>query len=139
MKKIIAVFLLAFMVGCAPTTTGLRIDDLRKPEYVRTEQNLFMTFPEIQMALFKHERVCGNAPVFKMLENETSHAIITEANVGEMPWNQVVMFDLIWLQPSMLQDTRTRVYAYSFFSNSEVKQRIARIFNAINKPEECDA
>lgn len=123
--------------ACTPTTTGLRDGDLLRPEYIRQEKMLHMTFPEIQSALFKHDRICGNAPVFRMKENATSYATITEANIDEMPWNQVIVFDLMWLQESKLNETRTKVFVHSFFSDADVKRRINNMFSALDSPETC--
>lgn len=137
MKKQLALLTLLILAGCAVDSTGLRPDQLIQREYLRTERNLPMTFPEIQMALFKHESVCGSAPVFRVKEGESSYATITESGSDDLPWNQTIIFDLMWLQPTLRYESRTRAYVYSFYSNAEVKQRIANIFNAILEPEIC--
>lgn|SRR5690625_2931930 len=137
MKKLLVGMVITVLTGCAVDSTGLRPDHLTRPEHLRTERTLPMTFPEIQMALFKHEATCGNAPVFRMKEGETSYASITESGAEDMPWNQTIIFDLMWLQPTLRFDTRTRVQVYSFYSDSSVKQRIEAIFNAVLNPEQC--
>lgn len=128
---------LAAISACTPTTTGLKEDNLLRPEYIQQERMIHMTFPEIQSALFKHDRICGNAPVFTMKEKATSYAVITEANVEDMPWNQAIVFDLMWLQESKLNETRTKVFVHSFFLNADVKRRINNMFSAIDNPENC--
>lgn len=139
MKKLSALFAAVILSGCAVDSTGLRPEQLTRPEHLRTERMLAMTFPEIQMALFKHEAACGPGPVFKMKEGQTSYATITEHNAEQQPWNQTIIVELIWLQPTWRYDTRTRALVYSFYSDSEIKQRIAAMLNAILKPEQCDA
>lgn len=125
------------LAACTPSTTGLKDDKLIRPEYLRTERMIHMTFPEIQSSLFKHDRLCGKAPVFTMTEGQASYATVTEANTDEIPWNQTIVFDLMWLQESKLNETRTKVLVYSFFSNADIKRRINNIFSAIEKPENC--
>lgn len=138
MKKL-SVFVAAVVLsGCAVDSTGLRPEQLIRPEHLRTERMLPMTFPEIQMALFKHETTCGSAPEFKMKEGQTSYATVTEFEADDQPWNQTIIFDLMWLQPTWRYDTRTRVMVYSFYSDSDIKTRIDTVFNAILKPEQCD-
>lgn len=139
MKTLCALMIAVVLSGCAAGSVGLDRDALRKPDHLRTERNLPMTFPEIQMSLFKHEAACGSAPVFKMNEGQTSYATVVEPDSADLPWNQIVLFDLMWLQPTWRYDTRTRVSVYSFYSDSDIKRRIDVMFNAILKPEECDA
>lgn len=138
MKKLLALFAAVVLSGCAVDSTGLRPEQLMRPDHLRTERILSMTFPEIQMALFKHDAACGSAPVFRMKDGETSYATITESDSAEQPWNQTIIFDLAWLQPTLRFDTRTRVYVYSFYSDASVQRRIDDIFNAILKPEQCE-
>lgn len=137
MKKLFALLAVVAMTGCAVDSSGFRPEQLATPKHLRTERNLDMTFPEIQMALFRHEDACGSGPVFKMKEGETSYATVTDRDIESQAWNEVVLFDLMWLQPTLRYDTRTRVYVYSFYSDADVKRRIDAIFNAILNPEEC--
>lgn len=138
MKKLFAIFAAIVLSGCAADSSGLRPDQLNRPEHLRTERNLPMTFPEIQMALFKHEQACGPGPVFKMKEGQTSYATVTEHGSDDHAWNQAILFDLMWLQPTFRYETRTRVYVYSFYSDADIKRRIEAVFNAILKPEQCE-
>lgn len=138
MKTRIAGAMVVLLAACSSTDNASRhTDTLRQTQYQRTERTLHLTFPEIQQALFRHERHCGQAPVFKMKEGEASYATITEADIEEMPWNQRILVDLMWLEPSIRQETRTRVHIYSFFSNKEIKRRIQNILDAIERPEHC--
>ena len=137
MKRLFAIFAAVVLSGCAVESTGLRPEQLTMSEHLRTERTLDMTFPEIQMVLFQHEDACGPGPVFKMKEGETSFATVTEHDVENLPWNQAIIFDLKWLQPTLRYGTRTRVSVYSFYSDTEVKERIDAIFNAISNPEAC--
>ena len=139
MKKLLALMGVVVLTACTVDSTGLRPDQLRKPQHLRTERILPMTFPEIQMALFKHEQTCGTGPVFAMNEGQTSYATVTEPDSADQPWNQTLLFDLTWYQGTWRYDTRTRVQVYSFYSDSDIKQRIAAVFNAILKPGECTA
>lgn len=138
MKRLFALLCMLVLSGCAVESTGLRIEHLRDEDHLRTERNLPMTFPEIQMALFKHDAACGAAPIFRMNEGQTGYATVIESNSEDLPWNQVILFDLMWLQDTWRYDTRTRVYVYSFYSDADVKRRIDAIFSAILKPGVCD-
>lgn len=137
MKKLFAIFTAVVLSGCAVESTGLRPEQLTSSDHLRTERTLDMTFPEIQMALFRHENACGPGPVFKMKEGQTSFATVTEHNVESLPWNQAIIFDLKWLQPTLRYGARTRVSVYSFYSDTQVKERIDAMFNAISSPDEC--
>lgn len=134
-----SVLSLVLLAGCAANApSGERyLNDLRNTDYLRTERTLEMTFPQIQMALFHHARVCGDGPVFRMKADEVSFATILEADSTARPWNEQIVFDLMWLQPSIRYETRTRVQVYSFFSDAAVKQRIATVFKAILEPDTC--
>lgn len=138
MKKLF-IFLAAVAVsGCAVDSTGPTTEHLRKLDNLRTERTLEMTFPEIQMALFRHTQECGSGPIFEMKEGQTSYATIHEsADTADLPWNQVLLVDLMWLQSTWRYDTRTRVHVYSYYSDADVKQRIDAIFNAVLKPGQC--
>src|SRR5690554_4702603 len=107
MKKLFAIMAVVAMTGCAADSSGFRPEQLTTPENLRTERNLDMTFPEIQMALFRHEAACGPGPVFKMKEGETGYATVTDHDIESQAWNEVVLFDLMWLQPTLRYDTRT--------------------------------
>ena len=143
MKRLVALLsvLLSALVLAACATAFSSDDphlrDLRDPDYLRTERTLEMTFPQIQMALFRHDRVCGNAPTFRMRENETSFATIIEHGSEERSWNERIAFDLTWFQPSLRYGMRTRVEVYSFFSDGSVRRRIDAMFNAILNPDAC--
>ncbi len=130
-----ALLLAACATGHSSDDAHLR--DLRDPGYLRTERMLSMTFPQIQMALFRHDRVCGNGPSFRMREGEASFAGIVEHGSDERPWNAQIVFDLTWLKPSLRYDTRTRVEVYSFYSDASVRRRIEAVFNAILNPDVC--
>ncbi len=138
MKKLLAFLALIVLSGCAVDGTGLRPDRLATPEHLRTERTLPMTFPEIQMALFKHDAACGSGPVFKMKEGQTSFATVTEHDTADMPWNQTILLDLTWLKGTLRYETRTRVNVYSFYGDADINRRIDAIFGAILKPGECE-
>lgn len=137
MKKVLAIAVAVGLVGCASNQAGSTWQDLIRPDNLRTERTLNMTFPEIQMMLFKHSDVCGRGPVFKMKEGETSYATITESEDTDNERNRAIVFDLMWLQPTLRYETRTRVSVYSFYRDAEIKQRIDSMFNAITDPEQC--
>lgn len=138
MKTLIAGAVIVLLAACGTTDSASRhTDALRQAQYQRTERTLQMTFPEIQQALFRHDRHCGQAPVFRMKEDEASYATITEVDTDDRPWNQRILVDLTWLEPSVRHETRTRVHIYSFFSNKEIKRRIQTILDAIERPEDC--
>lgn len=137
MKSLFTVLMISVLAACSSAGSGLHADNLRKSKHLRTERNLPMTFPEIQMALFKHQRECGEAPVFKMREGETSYASVIESESKDLPWNQTIVFDLMWLQPTLRYESRTRVHVYSFYSDTKIEQRIDAIFAAITNPGEC--
>jgi len=138
-KQVIGVLVVGLLTACATGEgAGERdVEDLIRPQYLRSDTLLMATFPEIQMALFTHERVCGDAPHFQVKEGEASYATIVEDRENGRAWRDKVIFDLAWLEPSMRQETRTKVEVYSFKYNRDIKQRIKNMFAAIENPEAC--
>jgi len=138
-KTLVGMVMVGLLAACATGEgSGERSpQDLIRPQYLRSDTLLFSTFPEIQMALFKHERLCGQAPHFQMKEGEASYAMVLEDKEGGRAWQDTIVFDLAWLEPSLRQETRTKLEVYSFKYNRDVKQRIKAMLDAIEHPETC--
>ena len=139
MQKITMLTALLVLAGCATDTAGLRTVDLRDPEFFRTERTIPMTFPKIQMALFKHQDACGSSPEFSMDPRETNYATIIDRPVGAEGLEQAVLVDLVQYQATMMDDPRTKAQVYTYYADTATEQRIDQLFNAILHPEVCSA
>ncbi len=140
MKILLSAIALAMLAGCVSAdgpSAQRTADDLRKPMYFQTEQLLPFTFPEIQMALIKQQRLCGTAPQFSMNEGQTSYGTITQKNDPTDGWDKTILVDLTWLESTWRQETRVKTEVYSQYSGSEVDERIRQIYAAINHPDIC--
>ena len=92
-----------------------------------------MTFPEIQMRCSNMKQNVAR-PYFRVKEGETGYPPLPSRARKTCP-EPDRHFDLMWLQPTLRYESRTRVYVYSFYSNADIKQRIDAVFNAILHPE----
>ncbi|HUH59919.1 MAG TPA: hypothetical protein VL001_07555 [Candidimonas sp.] len=138
MKKLTALLALTVVAGCASTTpAGLRLSDLRDPRFLRTEQSIPLTYPKIQMALFKHKEVCGSAPVFAMEPGKTAYATIIDRPSGATNYDHAILFELTRYEGTMLSEARVQAAAYAYYSNAETNQRIKQVFDAIAHPDVC--
>ncbi len=137
MKKIAMCMALAVLAGCAATPKGLRVVDLRDPEYFRAEHIIPLTFPKIQMALFKHQAACGSAPEFSMDARQTNYATIIQKPAGASTFERAVLADLTQFQGTMMSDSRTRAQVYSYYADAAADKQIADLFAAIAHPEVC--
>lgn len=130
----------ALLAGCASGSggAGLRASDLRDPAFFRSERTVPLTFPKIQMALFKHQAACGG-PAFKfaMDPGETAYATITDKPADSNSYEHAVLADLIQFQASMFQEARVRMRVYTYYADDQSEQRIAHMFNAILRPTVC--
>src|SRR3546814_8638922 len=93
MKKGMALLALLVLTGCANNTNGIRAKDLRSDVYFREERVLPMTFPQIQMALFKHEAACGSAPKFALEPGQTAYAKLSDQPLGSNDRQQIIVAD----------------------------------------------
>lgn len=138
MKKLAALVALTVVAGCASTAaTGLRLNDLREPRFLRSEQSIPLTYPKIQMALFKHQEACGSAPVFAMEPGKTAYATIIDQPPGATGYEQAILLDLTRYEGTMLSEPRVEAVAYSYYANAETDKRIKQIFEAIAHPDVC--
>ena len=137
MKKTVLLAGFVILAGCASTPQGVRLADLRSPEYFRGERSIPLTFPKIQMALFKHQRACGSAPQLKLDPRETNYATIILQPSGDSSYDRTIIADVTQYQASMMEEGRTRAKVYSYYSDALAKERIDQLFDAITKPEIC--
>ncbi len=137
MKKLVLLVGLTILAGCASTPQGVRLADLRSPEYFRGERSIPLTFPKIQMALFKHQRACGSAPQLQLDPRETNYGTIILQPPGNSGYDRTIIADVIQYQPSMMEEGRSRAKVYSYYSDALSKERTEQLFDAISKPEVC--
>ena len=137
MKRIALLIALMALSGCASTPQGLRLGDLRSPDYFRGERGIPMTFPKIQMALIKHQRACGYGPEFTLDDRETSYATIAYRAPEDSGYERTVIADLTQYQGTLMEEERSRVKIYSYYSDAIAKERIEQLFAAIFKPGVC--
>lgn len=139
MKKMTMLLALLVLAGCAGGSTGLRETDLRDPEFFRTERTIPLTFPKIQMALFKHKNACGSGPQFSVDKYQTGYGSIIDKPAGTESFEQAVLVDLVQYQATMMDDPRTKAKVYSYYANAAADAQIDQLFNAILHPEVCPA
>ncbi|MBP6020225.1 MAG: hypothetical protein KA735_12095 [Burkholderiaceae bacterium] len=142
MKILLSAFAVAMLAGCATSPVGdslanQGLDDLRKPMYLRTERFIPLTFPQIQMALIRHERLCGTAPAFAVTEGQTAYGTIIQKQNPTDSLDQAILVDLTWLQPTWSQETRVKAEVFSRNGGSAVSQRIGQIFATLANPDAC--
>ena len=139
MKTMMLLMALLTLAGCATDATGLRVVDLRDPKFFRTERTIPMTFPKIQMALFKHQNACGSAPEFAMDPRETNYATIIDKPADAEGFEQAVLVDVVQYQATMMEDPRSRARVYTYYADTATERRINQLFDAILHPEACPA
>ncbi|NYT59050.1 hypothetical protein H0A65_08965 [Alcaligenaceae bacterium] len=146
MKKGMALLALLVLAGCAKNTDMTRLMDLRSKAHFRDQRVLHLTFPQIQMALFKHEAACGSAPEFALEPGQTAYARLTDTPLEGSDYKQIVYAELVLYQGSDVEtildktaerDWRTRATTYSYYAGGAVDERIAKMFNAITHPQDC--
>lgn len=137
MKKTVMLMALAMLAGCATGPAGLRMTDLRDPQYLRTERTIPLTYPKIQMALFKHQAACGSAPQFSLDPRQTSYATIVQQPAGAVNFEHAILVDLTSYQGTMMEESRIKAKVYAYYADSATKKRIDQVFNAIAHPEVC--
>lgn len=142
MKVLLSTLAVVLLAGCASgsSSSGQSLDDLRKPLFFKVERTIPLTFPEIQMALIRHQRLCGTAPVFTMNEGQTAYGtLVQQANPGDSI-DQAILVDLTWLQPSWRQEeTRVKAEVFSRYSGRAVDERIQQIFATLSNPDSCSS
>lgn len=129
------------LVGCASTGTTSELQAYQKivnEQNLRTEGLVFRTFPQIQVALMRHQAACGVNYQFAMEPDSTSYATISyqpdaKSDAAEAP----LLAELVWYQPSAVQDQRVKISVYSQYASAAVNKRIDALFNAIDKPALC--
>lgn len=137
LRAAIVLTAVAGLAACASTPTGLRMSDLRDPVYFRGDRVLPGNFPELQMALFKHEQACGYAPKFSLDKDQTSYATIVEMPEPSSSYERAVLIDLVQYKPGYFADNRMKAKAYSYYADSATLGRINQVYEAILHPEVC--
>lgn len=131
MKIAIAWMLSAVLLaGCATAPNGVRLSDLERDVHLRDQRRLPMSFAKIQMALFKHQRLCGAAPVFAVVPNHPSHATVTLKEFPDAGWGDTVLVNMLLLANLTV---KAKVYTY----HPGQQERIDQLFNAITHPDVC--
>jgi hypothetical protein len=137
--RFLALPLVLLLAGCAASSSRSPFDDLRHERNLRTERTVYLTFPQIQQALFKHQAACGVTYTFALEPRETSYATITFMPDASMPDETPVLVELVWYQGSWRNDERAKTKVYTAYDNSTVSRRINALFDALAKPQQCVA
>ncbi|MGB6103233.1 MAG: hypothetical protein WBF88_05215 [Pusillimonas sp.] len=146
MKKSMALLALLLLAGCANNGVGSGAMALRDDANFRGQRVLPMTFPQIQMALFKHEAACGTAPQFALEPGQTAYATLTDKPLVGTSYRDAVLAELMyyrasdlgsWLAKDEERDWRTRAKIYSYYTGTEIDARIDQMFRAVTHPGEC--
>jgi len=128
---------LALLAGCASGPQGLRQSDLRNPSYFRGEYVIPVSFPQLQMALFQHERACGSAPKFSLDKNQTSYATMVAMPEPSPTYEHAVLIDFVQYKPNYLAENRVKAKAYSYYSDRATLDRIDWAIKPITQPGVC--
>ncbi|MGE4369774.1 MAG: hypothetical protein AB7E12_08865 [Burkholderiaceae bacterium] len=141
MKPLAFAAVLAVLAGCAATEKkGVGpLDSLRKEVNLRTERVVLSTFPQIQLALFKHQAACGVTYTFRLDPHETSYASVVYMPAAESSGEVAVLADLAWYQPTFRQEQRVKFTVYTEYKNQATEDRIQALFRAIDQPDQCTA
>lgn len=137
MKKWALMLGLAVLAGCAANSSGLRMVDLRDPQYLRTERTIPLSFAQIQRALFKHQAACGSAAEFSVDARKTGYATIVERPAGAVNFENAILVDLTQYQGTLMEESRVKTKVYTYYADSATEKRIDQVFNAIAHPEVC--
>ncbi len=142
MKIFLSALAVAVLAGCASSPVGdslpnQGLDDLRKPMNLRNERTIPMTFPQIQMALIRHQRLCGTAPEFSVTKGQTAYGTILQKQSPTDSLDQAILVDLTWLQPTWRQETRVKAEVFSRSGGSAVNERIRQLFATLANPDVC--
>ncbi|HWK69743.1 hypothetical protein [Pollutimonas sp. M17] len=137
MKTMAMLAAVTILAGCAATPQGLRIGDVREPAYFRGERTIPLTFPKIQMALFKHQAACGASAKFTLDPRQTAYATITEMPEPSASYEHAIVVDLTQYQSTMMAEERSKAQVYSYYADSGTKARIEQLFQSIMHPEIC--
>jgi N-acyl-D-aspartate/D-glutamate deacylase len=130
--KIAIVWMLGavLLAGCATGPSGVRLSELERDIHLRDQRRLPMDFAKIQMALFKHQRLCGSAPVFAVVPNHPSHATVTLKEFPGAGWGDTILVNMLLLANLTVT---TKTYTY----HPGQRERIDQLFNAITHPDVC--
>lgn len=138
MKKLALVAVLATLAGCASgPNAGLSETRLLTAAYHRQDRIVPTTFPQLQMALFKQERVCGSAPVFRMDPGQTSYGTLTDMPEPSSTYENAVVAELIQVRETYFSPERVKAEIYSYRNDAATRDRIDRLFDAVEYPGVC--
>ncbi|KAA0888444.1 hypothetical protein [Pusillimonas sp. ANT_WB101] len=143
MKKLALVALLATLAGCATgpnaglTEARLTASHMDTSLYHRQDRIIPTTFAKLQMALFKQERVCGSAPVFKMEPRQTNYATLTDMPEPSPTYENAVVAKLTQVMATYLAPERVKAEIYSYYDDAATRDRVERLFDAVEYPGVC--
>ena len=136
------------LAGCAATNHGIGLYQLETSPYLREDRKLPMDFVQIQRAVFKQQARCGSTLQFKVDEQHTSYALVTQPlgeGVGPDDWDKQLVLGLTLLQnsPSKIlgvtlregDEPSTRARLYSYYAPD--KEQVRAIYNALLHPDLC--
>ncbi|MYN13853.1 hypothetical protein GSY71_11965 [Pusillimonas sp. TS35] len=128
----------AVLAGCAGTSGGIQLSDVRAPSHYRGERVLPGNFAQIQQALFKHEAACGHAAKFVMDKRETNYAtLIDQIDPNATTYERAIVVDIVQYQPNAIGGPRIKTKAYSYYSDAATLARIDQLFASMMKPGVC--
>ena len=137
MKVLMSVGLVLALGGCAAGTQRSPFDDLRNERNLRTERTVYLTFPQIQQALFKHQAACGVSYTFALEPRQTSYATVVYQPGPDSPDEAAMLVEMAWYQGSWRTEERVKMKIYTAYGNSAVADRIDAFLAALAKPEQC--
>lgn len=137
MKVLMSLGLVLALGGCAAGTQRSPFDDLRSERNLRSERTVYLTFPQIQQALFKHQAACGVRYTFALEPRQTSYATVVYQPSPALADEPPMLVDMVWYQGSWRTEERVKMKIYTAYGTGAVNDRINAFVAALAKPEQC--
>lgn len=128
MRALIVVWLAVLLVGCA-RFHNVTVDDIRAPEYKRSEGNIPMGIPAIQQAMRDYGSTCGDLGPLRPNPSNPGRAIYTVSMSGAPDSSVVLLIDLQQI------GTTTRYQGYAYYKGGE--NRLNNVIYAMSGGKDC--
>lgn len=130
MKMVIVWLCAVLLAGCSAGPRTVPLSTLETQAHLQDQRRLPLDFAKIQMALFKHQRLCGSAPVFAVVPDHPSYATVTLKKFKGAGWANTILVDM-----TLLENLTVRAKTYAYYPDQH--DSIEQIFSAITHPTVC--
>jgi len=130
----VCALLLAALGGCAAPPAG-SLSSLRDDSLLRDERRLSMTFAQVQQALLRRQRLCGQAPTFSLHPRDTNAATVVHA-----PSDPARNHDTILVELQQVYGWEGFQLIAKTYAGLQVSQdAIHQVFDAMHNATSCPA